>query len=336
MSTEALDLADLLEIADREMVTGLQGPKDTEALLVGDRLAEVLALGASLEDLDPRAAAGIEFLCDRIRTCFTAPALASGSTEQFIQLWAEVSATVLRLVDVVVVCLHEATRAHPSKLIARRLDHADHAAVAKMSQVFAEHSQPSVAERLQQAQSLIDAARLTLKQLPNDALTVRWMKSFHVGILVWVLGVHLCGEAAVRLSGLVNDTRPDFAQDAVEFANSGARLTGLTATVLAGLQLEATVVETRGVLTNTAFVEFLLRITREIPRVFGPDAQYRLGLFRYPDEPEAWELHLTIDSPLEPERARDQLDRLYDEFWDEAAAAFDLAIYPVLGVIDRG
>jgi hypothetical protein len=88
-------------------------------------------------------------------------------------------------------------------------------------------------------------------------------------------------------------------------------------------------------LANSEFSQFLLDLTVKIPRVFGPDVRYALGLFCYPDEPAASELHLVIDTSAAPERACDLLDELCDSWWDAAIAPLDVDIFPVLGVIAR-
>ena len=81
-------------------------------------MAEVIALGASVSELDPDAMRGVAFLHDRIRTQFTSAALVTESPEAFTELWAQVQVPVLRLMDAVAVILHEATRASASKAMA--------------------------------------------------------------------------------------------------------------------------------------------------------------------------------------------------------------------------
>jgi hypothetical protein len=152
-----------------------------------------------------------------------------------------------------------------------------------------------------------------------------------------LLGVHLCAEAAERLSSLIEDPlRSDFARNAVEFAIDGARTAALAAMIIAGLGLTPPTTELRQAWASTGFASFMLQVTEEIPRVFGPDVRYQLEFFRYPDEPDAWELHIIIDTPALAEQACDLLDQLCEEWWDEAAVGFGFGVHPVLGVVDRG
>jgi hypothetical protein len=327
---EAVDFTDFLT------ASGLEGPTGPEALFAGQAYAQVFALAASTADLDPGAAAGIQFLLDRIRTSFTTPALATTSRETLLELWREHGLSVLRRLDAVFVCLHEASRAHPSALIERRLEHADRSAIVRVIGVFEERSEREVSDRLREAVSLVEEARQTIERHTDDFHDLAIVKLFHRGILIWVLGVHLCAETAERLSSLVEDPiRSDFARDAVEFAQEGARMAALAAMIIAGLGLTPPTTELRQAWASTGFASFMLRVTEEIPRVFGPDVHYQLELFRYPDEPEAWDLHVTIDTPVAAERACDLLDKLCDEWWDEAAVGFGFGVHPVLGVLDH-
>lgn len=324
---EAVDFADFLT------ASGLEGPTAPEALFAGQAFAQILALGASTEDLDPRAAGGVEFLLECIRTSFTVPALATESREALFELWGDRSLSVMRQMDAVIVLLHEASQVHPSALIERRLETGDRSAITGLSGVF----EPPVGERLRDALSLVEGARRLIKQRAEEFSDLQIAHLFHRGILVWLLGVHLCAEAAERLSSLVEDPlRSDFAGDAVEFAHEGARVAALAAMHNAGLRLTPPTTELRQAWASTGFAAFMLRATEEIPRVFGPKAHFELALFHYPDEPEAWELHVTIDTPAPAEQACDQLDQLCDEWWDEAAVGFGFGVHPVLGVIDRG
>lgn len=330
-SVEAVDFADFLT------ASGLEGPTGPEALFAGQAYAQIFALEASDADLDPRAAAGIEFLLDRIRISFTTPALATASREALFELWGERALSVMRLMDAVVVCLHEASQAHPSALIERRLEHADRSAIVRLSSVFEERSEHQVGKRLRDALSLVEGARRMIERRAEDFHELDIVRLFHRGILICALGVQLCAETAERLSSLVEDPiRSDFARDAVEFAHEGARVAALAAMFIAGLRLTPPTTELRQAWASTGFASFMLRATEEIPRVFGPDVRYQLELFRYPDEPEAWELHVTIDTPAAAEQACDQLDKLCDEWWDEAVVGFGFGVHPVLGAVDRG
>jgi hypothetical protein len=331
LTMEAVDFAEFLT------ASGLEGRTGAEALFDGQTFAEVFALGASTADLDPRAAAAIDFLFDRIRTAFTTPALATTSRDALLELWSEQSWSLLRLMDAVVVCLYEASQAHPSALIKRRLEHGDRSAITGLSGVFEEGSKQEVGRRLRDALSLVEEARRILQQRAEEFSELQIEKLFHNGILIWLLGVHLCAEAAERLSSLVEDPlRSDFASDAVEFAHEGARMTALAAMLVAGLRLTPPTNELRQAWASTGFAAFMLQATEEIPRVFGPEVEYELALFRYPDEPDAWELHVTIDTPTPAEQACDLLDKLCDEWWDKAAVGFGFGVHPVLGVVDRG
>jgi hypothetical protein len=328
---EALDFAESLT------ASGLEGPTGAEALFAGQTFAEVFALGASTADLDPRATAGVEFLFDRIRTSFTTPALATTSREALLELWGERLWSVLRLLDAIVVCVYEASQAHPSALIERRLEHGDRSAITGLSGVFEERSEQEVGERLRESLSLIEGARRMIKQRAEEFSDLQIAKLFHHGILIWLLGVHLCAEAADRLSSLVEDPlRSDFACDAVEFAHDGARMAAVAAMLVAGLRLTPPTSELRQAWQSAGFASFMLRTTEEIPRVFGPEVEYELALFRYPDEPDAWELHLTIDTSAPAKEACELLDKLCDEWWDKAAVGFGFGVHPVLGALDRG
>jgi hypothetical protein len=329
---EAADFAEWLT------ASGLEVPTGSEALFAGHAFAEVFALGASIEDLDPRAAAGIEFLFERIRTTFTTPALATTSRKALHELWGARSLSVLRLMDAVVVCLHEASRAHSSTLIERRLEHSDRSTIAHLSGVFEARSGPEVGRRLREAWSLTETARQMIERRAEDSSDLGIVKLFHQGILIWALGVYLCTEAAERLTSLIEEPlRTDFVHDAVEFAHVGARIAALPATVIAGLRLTSdTSPEWRQAWASIGFASFMLQATEEIPRVFGPEVAFGLALFRYPDEPDTWELHVTIDTPVPAEQACELLDKLCDEWWDEAAAGFGFGVHPVLGTVDHG
>jgi hypothetical protein len=85
---------------------------------------------------------------------------------------------------------------------------------------------------------------------------------------------------------------------------------------------------------SAEFTQFLIDVAVEVPRVFGRDVRYSLVSFDYPDEPDASELHLVIDTDdMEPERACELLDELCDSWWDVAAARLDVEIFPVLGTV---
>lgn len=81
------------------------------------------------------------------------------------------------------------------------------------------------------------------------------------------------------------------------------------------------------------FAQFLLDVAVVVPRVFGPDVRYALAPFTYPDEPDASELHLVIDTNAAPERACELLDELCESWWDAAVVGLDVEIFPVLGVV---
>lgn len=329
-SVEAVDFADFLT------ASGLEGPTGPEALIAGPAFAQVFALGASTAELDPKAAAGIEFLLGCIRTSFTTPALATTSREAFYKLWRERALSVLRMMDAVFVCLHAASQAHPSALIERRLEHGDRSAIVRLSGFFEEQSQHQVSERLREAVLVVEEARRTIERRADDFHDLDIVKLFHRGILIWVLGVHLCAETAERLSSLVEDPlRSDFAHDAVEFAQEGARMAALAAMFIAGLRLAPPTIELRQAWANPGFASFMLRAIEEILRVFGPDVRYQLEVFRYPDELDAWELHVTIDTPAPAEQACNLLDQLCEEWWDEAVAGFGFGVHPVLGAVNR-
>jgi hypothetical protein len=329
---EAVDFAEILT------ASGLEGPSGAEALFACQTFAEVFALGASTADLDPRAAAGIEFLLERIRTSFTAPALATTSREALLELWSERSWSVLRLMDAIVVCLYEASQAHSSALIERRLEHGDRSAITGLSVEFEQRSEQEVGERLRDALSSVEAARRLIKQRAGEFTELQVAKLFHRGILIWLLGVHLCAEAAERLSSLVEDPlRSDFARDAVEIALDGSRMAAVAAMLIAGLRLpSAPTTEFRQAWASHGFTSFMLRATEEIPRVFGRDVRFQLDFFRYPDEPDAWELHVIIDTSAPAADACELLDKLCDEWWDEATVGFGFGVHPVLGAVGRG
>ncbi|GEM_PF-6814711 len=320
--------------------SALEEPSGSEAS-VGPLLVH-LQLGASISDLDPGAAAGIEFLAQRIRTIFVTPALATPSSKDLLELWTDTSGPVLRLMDAVAVLLFEASQADASELILRRLQHSDRTVSTSAARVFDEHGQQSEGEQIRLSLSLVENARASLRESleqhrdedPNLQGTV---KAFHHGILVWSIGMFLCLEIAERLDTLVPiSLRPDLMNDAAAFASGGARLAGWLTAVVAGLGVVefAPEPEVRTALEQTSFVAFLLRVTTEVPRVFGPDARYSLALFRYPDEPDAFEFHLVIDTDVPPSTACEQLDELCDSWFDEAAAQIDIDIFPVLGGLE--
>lgn len=321
--------------------SALEGPSSAEALVVGAQVAELMALGASLSDLDPDAAAGIRFLLGRIRTSFIIPALATASRDALLALWVEVAPPVLRLMDAVAVCLYEAGRATNSEVIFRRLEHADRSAVVDVAGVFEQHVGGAAADELRRSLALIEAARARFRDLLGEhaELELLWVKGFHQGVLIWALGSHLCAQIADLQSSLagVSPVRAGLAIDALEFVSEGAQLAGSLVAQLAGLGfadvelLEALRESSR----KTELSQFLLDLTVKIPRVFGPDVRYSLGLFCYPDEPDVSELHLVIDTSAAPERACDLLDELCDNWWDAAIAPLDVDIFPVLGVIAR-
>ena len=56
--------------------------------------------------------------------------------------------------------------------------------------------------------------------------------------------------------------------------------------LIAGLRLTSdTTAEWRQAWTSTGFASFMLQATKEIPRVFGPEVEFGLALFRYPNRP---------------------------------------------------
>lgn len=335
---EAKDFSELLASS------ALEGPSSAEVLAVGTHVAELMALGASLSDLDPDAAAGIRFLLGRIRASFTVPALATESRDALFALWAEVAQPVLRLMDAVAVCLYEAGKANSSDLIFRRLEHADRGAVVDVARVFEQHADVSIGDELRRSLALVEAARARLRSLVTEPADQQWLlvKGFHQGVLIWLLGFQLCAEIAERKSSIVGEPplRSGFATEALEFVSEGAQLAGYCVAVLAGLGIsdsEPPEAAVRASSNKTDFMQFLLDVTVEIPRVFGSEVRYSLALFCYPDEPDASELHMVIDTDAAPERACELLDELCDSWWDTAVAPLDIDIdiFPVLGVVGR-
>jgi hypothetical protein len=331
----APDFSDLLE------VSSLEGPASREALVAGAQVAELIVLGASSSDLDPRAMTGIEFLTERIRAKFTTPAVATSSNEELLALWGEVAPEVLRLMDAIAVHLYEAGQAHGSDHIFRRLEHGDRTALSAAAQEIGEGDDPSASEALRSSVSLIEAARARLVDL-GDRLDVedpRLVKGFHVGVLVWGLGGQLCLELSERLKTreLAREPiRAGLAAEFAEFASAGARQAALFAAFIAGLEgLPPTLQDyLDSPIERTRLVTFLLQASVEIPRVFGPEVRYALDSFDYPDEPDARELHLVIDTASPPAEACERLEQLCDGWWDEAVAELEFDLFPVLGVLD--
>ena len=321
--------------------SALEGPSSSEASVAGARVVRLIALGASMSELDPRALQGVDFLFDRIRAEFTTPALATESSEELLELWRQVSGSVLRLMDAVAVLLFEAGQANPSDVIFRRLERSDRHAFMSAASLFDERGSHVGAEEIRRSITLVERARARLReradQRGDEDLDLLLIKGFHRGILVWTLGMLLCLGISDQLDGLVPETiRPDLVDDAVEFATAGARMAAWFAAVIAGLGvLEfASAPEVRSALEQTNFIAFLLQATTEVPRVFGGEVRYALTLFRYPDEPDAFEFHLVIDTHAPPNKACELLDELCDSWWDEAAAELEVEVFPVLGVLN--
>jgi hypothetical protein len=319
-------------LSDFLTASALEDPAGSDALDAGVQLAEVLALGASVLHLDPRARDGIVFLASRNQTEFTLPALETDSPEALFSLWSEVGASVLRRMDAIAVLLHEAAQTSDSQVMSRRLEHGDNAAVAALARKLAdEHT----GDRVRRTSVLISDARARLRELIEDSaadVELPLLRAFHRGVLVWAVGLGLCAEIAGHTSD--QRLRPGLIADAVDFVASGARLAGYFAAISAGLQVgDEAPDELQPFLSNDDAVAFLLRATNEIPRAFGPEARYRLEFFRYPDAPTESEYHVVIDSPLPVDEASARLDRLCDDWWDDAAASLD--VYAVLGVIEN-
>lgn len=323
----------------RGLSTALTAPAleeaGAEALEASARVAELIALGPSMLELDAGARAGIVFLIGRIRAQFTLPALATSSSKELDELWAKVGASMLRVMGAVTVLIHEAS---PSELMSRRLEHGDTAAVAQLARRLSGAS--TMSDRLRRTAVLISDARARLRDVLSDAGNIElWaVDGFQQGVLQWAVGVGLCAEIAERTSALVDEPlRPDLIDDAIEFAATGARLAGYFAAIVSGLQLgEESFEELEPLLGNDDGVAFLVRATREIQRTFGPDAAFRLEFFRYPDAPDEHQYHVVIDSPASPADASERLDALCDGWWDDAAAELDVDLFPVVGVIDDG
>lgn len=324
------------DFSDFMTATALEDPPGPDALDAGVQLAEVLALGASVADLDPRARQGIEFLVERIRAQFTTPALATESTDALASLWSEVGASVLRCMDAVAELLHEAAAASESALMSQRLEHRDKVAVAELSRRLADEQS---GERIRRTSALIGDARARLRELIEltEDIDLRLLRAFRRAVLIWTVGFGLCVEIAERESGLVEERlRPDLIADAVELVESGARLAAYFAAAAAGLQIADTddPEEIRPLMTNLDAIAFLLHASQKIPEVFGPKVTTRLEFFRYPDAPEEYQWHVVIDSPLPRSEASDRLDTLCDRWWDAAVEELGLDLFPVLGVVD--
>ncbi|HFE46611.1 MAG TPA: hypothetical protein ENJ18_14140 [Nannocystis exedens] len=286
----------------------------------------------TLDDLDPGAKGAIGFFVGRLRETFVVPMLATDSREAFISLWSVEGGAALRLMDGVFLCLYEAQRASHSEVITKRLAYSDRQVIQASAQTIEQHFDAALAGDLRLALTLVEEARAVLASLHPS---LKLIKLFHQGLLVWALGNHLSIELAERFSSLVRDTelRSDLAADTVAFAEDGARMAGYFAAAAAGLRVMNDVSEH---FQSTPFVMFMLRATLQIKRVFGEQTRFAASEFVYPEDPEEWELHLVIDSPAAPQEAGEALDRLCDEWWDSAAAELDVDIYPVLGVVHGG
>lgn len=317
---------------------GLEGPSSSsETIVASAQVADVLTLGLSTSELEPRVARGVEFLLECVRSSFIGPALETSSSAALFELWAEVAGTVLRQIDAVAVLLYEGARRQGGDIAQRRLAHADRT-VLNHTALQVESIEPELADELRAALGLIEAARARFDSCLECELVPQLAKSFHRSVLIWALFCQLAIVVSERLSDMVdNQVRPSLVADAIEGAAEGARLAASFVAAIAGLELSELVrppPELREAQQDTAFVSFLLAATVEIPRVFGPEVRYALSLFRYPDEPEAAEIQVVIDAPADPELAADQLDDLCDGWWDQAVADMSHSVHAVLGVLD--
>jgi hypothetical protein len=332
---------DLSEFFKKSALEDPPGPTSIEA---GAQLAEVLTLGASVLDMDPRARDGIAFLAERIRAVFAIPALATESSEALMTLWSAVAAPVMRSMDAIAAILHDAatstSTSTASETMLRRLEHGDQVAVSQLVKKLADRQTAALSERLRRTSVLVSDARQRLRELGDGINDVDWglLGGFRRGVLIWAVGLCLCTEIVDRETGLLKEhLRPNLLADAVDFVASGARTVGYFAMVSAGLLPRInTFDDLQPLLSDDDAVAFLVHASREIPIAFGPNIAMRLEFFRYPDAPDESEYHVVIDSPLPPREASERRDALCDDWWDNAVAAIGPAVFPVLGVIDDG
>lgn len=312
----------------------LDGPSATPA-------AEVIGLVVSSEHLDPGAAATVAFFRSRLQATFISPALETRSRDELLELWQMRGLSAMRLMDGIFLALHEARCISPATLLVKRLDHTDRVAINDGAEMLETLFDATLAEKLRRSLDLVACAREIFRRQHEVGDDDDLATSFHQGMLIWAIGVHLIFSIVDRVSGLIQDTLPrrDLASDAIEFVGDGARMTGLAASVLVGLEIldeSAPSDKLRRLYVNTPFVDFLLRSAIEVRRIFGSDVRFGLAEFAYPDEPGAWELHLVIDSRAAPDVADAALERLHDEWWDEAVAGLGVDIYPVIAAFNHG
>lgn len=312
------------------------------------RVAEVIGLSVSYADLDPGAAAAIEFFVARLRATFILPALATGSRDELMALWKNHASSAMWLMDGIFLALHEASRVASGDLLARRLVHSDRAAIRSCTQTLEANFDPALADLLRVSNELIECARGIVRQAIEDSdddnplgeAVAELINQFHRSVLIWTIGFHLVFAITDRMSSLIQDMLPrhDLVADAIEFVSGGARLAGFYASGILGLELvdEYPSVKLDAALERTDFIAFLLGAAIEVRRVFGPDVRFGLAEFDYPDEPGAWELHLVIDSREQPDVADVALERLREEWWDGAAAGLGIDVYPVVAAFDHG
>lgn len=325
------------------LATGLEGTSSLDETRAGAaHLAEVFALGVSSDDLDPDAETAISFFQKRLDATFLRPALVTKSREELFELWADQSGSAMRLMDGIFLALHEVSRMSDSEVLSKRLQHSDRRAIRDVASRFeGEEFGMGLADELRTSLELVELARAVFLRDPNELEDeLEFVKLFHRGMLIWSLGVYLSISIADNPSSLLEECepRPDLAGDALEFVGEGARLAGLGAALATGLEFLDDFFATKDQLApsqRTAFVAFILKATAEVTRRFGSDVHFGIVEFVYPDEPDSWELHFVIDTSKEATVADAALDRLCEEWWDEAVTTLDVEIYPVIATIAR-
>lgn len=313
-----------------------------EGLSRVDELAQVIGLGAALDDddIDERARGGIEFLLERLRSSFIAPALETRSRAAFFELWKARSLDALRQMDGVFQLLGEARLASASQTLPRRLALGDRQLVRASARVLGERFGLGLEGELALSLNMIEDARALFDELPaGHTVAPADGERYSQGVLMWAIGVHLCQAVAEQSSDLAGESpRSELGTNAVELASAGARLASFFAMGAAGFEIDegAETSEWPQLLQSTAFVALLLRTTREVLRAFEPGARLVLREFRYPNEPESRELHLTIVSEASATVADATLDRLCDEWWDDMAARLDVDIHLLVSAPGHG
>ncbi len=316
--------------ADARQLGGVSGE-----FLPEEKLADVLSIDVDWSTLKGAAGPAFEVLVNALQRRLVSPAIRTSSRDEFMQLWSREEWRVREILRSIDVVLREALDDDAHRGTRARLPRAERSlsdAVADSVYASGWHAQ---SQNLQQSNALVSRARKSVEDSLARGMHVAagLVEEYRDALDLYNLGIILCEEATSHGPALIPEmaTRADLIDDCVAVADEGARIAGVCALQIAGVEIRSDdSAWIQAMFGNVETVSFLLDAYRHARAIFGPDVRVALERVVEPEAPEQFTDFFIISTSLEPKVAVEQLDRLCDEWWREERDRLPSPIYPSL------